>query len=64
MFCLELDRGTRCSGGTFIGVRQGDLDAVEMDEGKFFSSIQIENRHDTFVWEFINSYDPVKAEKA
>jgi hypothetical protein len=28
------------SGGTLIGVRQGDLDAVEMDEGIFFSKCE------------------------
>jgi hypothetical protein len=29
-------------------VRQGELDAKEMDEGKFFSSVKIRNRGDNF----------------
>jgi hypothetical protein len=28
------------SGGTLIGVRQGELDVVEMDEGRFFLKCQ------------------------
>lgn len=30
------------SGGSLTGVKQGDLDATEMDTGEFFSSIVIE----------------------
>jgi hypothetical protein len=44
------------SGGTLIGVRQGDLDAVEMDEGIFFSSVKISDRGGDFCWEIINVY--------
>lgn len=32
------------SGGTLIGVKQGDLDAVEMDEGRFSSSMKVRDR--------------------
>jgi hypothetical protein len=50
------------SQGTLIGIRQGDLDVVEMDEGKFFSSVKIRNNEDAFCWEIINVYGPVKQE--
>jgi exonuclease III len=50
------------SGGTLLGVKQCDLDAIVMDEGEFFSSITIENRKDNF-WEVINVYGPVKKER-
>jgi hypothetical protein len=50
------------SGGTVIGVRQGDLDAEEMDEGRFFSSIKVRNRGDGFCWEVINVSRPVQDE--
>jgi hypothetical protein len=43
-------------------VRQGELDAKDMDEGKFFSSVKIRNRVDGFCWEVINAYGPMKYE--
>jgi exonuclease III len=49
-------------GGSLIGVKQGYLDAEEMDEGKFFSSVRIRNREGDFCWEAINVYDPVQLE--
>jgi exonuclease III len=51
------------SRGTLVGVKQGDLDAVEMDAEEFFSSIKIINRCDNFEWEVINVYGPVQHEK-
>jgi hypothetical protein len=50
------------SGGTLIGVRQGDLDTEEIDEGNFFSSVKIRNRVDNFCWEIITVYGLVKFE--
>jgi hypothetical protein len=50
------------SGGTLIGVKQGDLDAEEMDEEEFFSSIKIRNRGGEFCWEIINVYGHVQHE--
>jgi hypothetical protein len=50
----------RSGGG---GVKQGDLDTEEMEEGEIFSSIKIQNREDDFVWEVINVYGHVKNEK-
>jgi hypothetical protein len=47
-------------GGTLIGVRQGDLNAEEMGEGRFYSSIRIRNSDDDFCCEVINVYGPVK----
>jgi hypothetical protein len=43
-------------------VRQGELNFVEMDKGKFFSSVKIKNSGDNFCWEVINVYGPVKHE--
>jgi hypothetical protein len=51
------------SGGTLTGVKQGDLDVEEIEEGKYFSSIKIRNKEGNFVWEVINVYGPVKSEK-
>lgn len=51
------------SGGTLIGVKQGDVDALEMDEGEFFSSIRVENRQDKFQWEIINVFGPVQVDR-
>jgi hypothetical protein len=53
-------KGTQ--GGTLIGVRQGELDAKKMDEGRFFSSVKIRNRGDDFFWEIINVYGSVQYE--
>jgi hypothetical protein len=50
------------SRGTLIGVRHGDLDAEDMDEGKKFSSVKIRNRSDNLCWKVINVYGPVKHE--
>lgn len=46
-----------------IGVKEGDVDALEMDEGEFFSSITVETRLDNFQWEIINVYGPVQLER-
>jgi hypothetical protein len=54
--------GLHLGGGTLIGVRQGDLDAEEMGEGRFYSSIRIRNRDDGFCWEVINVYGSVQYE--
>jgi len=48
------------SGGTLIGVRQGDLDAIEMSCGNFFSKVVITNRDDNFCWAVMNVYGPVQ----
>jgi exonuclease III len=37
-------KGHSGEGGTLMGVKQGDLDAVEMDEGQFFSSVMVVNK--------------------
>jgi hypothetical protein len=34
-----------------------------MDEGRYYSSISIENKKDKFKWEIINVYGPVKTKK-
>jgi hypothetical protein len=39
---------TMSAGHLLLRVKQGDLDATVMDEGKFFSSMTIENRKDNF----------------
>jgi hypothetical protein len=52
----------RHSGVTLIGVKQGDLDAEEMDEGGFFSSVKTRNRGCDFYWDIINVYGPVQCE--
>lgn len=57
---MELDCGKRTLRGTLVGVKQGDLDVIEMDSGEFFSSIKIENRGDKLQWEVINMYGPVQ----
>lgn len=36
------------SGGTLLGVKRGDFDAIEMDTGRYYSSILIANREDEF----------------
>jgi hypothetical protein len=43
---MELDSSTRAfrGGGTLLRVKQDDLDAVEMDEGQFFSSVMVVNK--------------------
>jgi hypothetical protein len=46
-----------------LGVKQGDLDAIEMDEGRYFSSMSVENKKDKLCSEIINVYGPVKIEK-
>lgn len=48
------------SGGTLTGVKQGEMGAIEMDSGKFFSSIIIENKKENFKWEIINVYGSVQ----
>lgn len=48
------------SGGTLIGVKQGEMEAMEMDCGKFYSSITIENKQERFRWEIVNVYGPVQ----
>jgi hypothetical protein len=50
------------SGGTLVGVREGDLDAMDMGEGDHFSWVNIRNRMDGFCWEVINVYGHVKRE--
>jgi exonuclease III len=47
-----------------LSVKQRHLDAIEMDEGRYFSSIGVENKKDKLCWEIINVYGPVKTEKA
>jgi hypothetical protein len=39
-----------------LGVKQGDLDAIEMDEGRYFSSMSVENKKDKLCSEIINVY--------
>lgn len=51
------------SGGILIGVKQGDLDATEMSNGEFQSSIKIKDQRDGFQWEIINVYGPVQIER-
>jgi exonuclease III len=51
------------SGGTLSGVKQGDLDAIDMDDGRYFLSISVENKKDKFNWEIINVYRPIKTKK-
>jgi hypothetical protein len=46
-----------------LGVKQGDLDVVEMDEGLFFSNVIVVNKQDNFSWEIINVYGLVRNEK-
>ena len=46
-----------------MGVKQGDIDALEMEFGAFFSSIKISNREGDFIWEVINVYGPVQHER-
>jgi hypothetical protein len=40
-------------------MKQGDLGADEMDDGRYFPSIRIRNKFDSFYWEIINVYGPV-----
>jgi hypothetical protein len=47
---LHKDIGGEGRGGGGNWSEKGDLDSVEMDEGKFFSSMTIENRHDKICW--------------
>jgi hypothetical protein len=49
--------------GTLIGVRQDNLDAIEMDAEQFFSSVTIVNKQDKFCWEVVNVYGPVKYDR-
>jgi exonuclease III len=51
------------SGGTLLGVKQGDLDAIDMDEERYFLSINVENKKDKCSWKIINVYGLVKTEK-
>jgi exonuclease III len=51
------------SGGTLLGVKQVDLDATDMDEGKYYLSISIENKKDKFKWEIVNVYGSVQTGK-
>jgi hypothetical protein len=46
-----------------VGVKKGDLDALEMEEGKFFPSITIMNQGDNVCWEVSNVYGPIQYEK-
>jgi hypothetical protein len=49
-------------GGLSLGVKQGDQDDEEMDDGRFFSNVEIRNRGGDFCWEIINVYGPVQYE--
>lgn len=51
------------SRGTLIGVREFELEAIEMDTRKFFSSIIMENRKDKRRWEIIKVYGPVQDDR-
>jgi hypothetical protein len=46
-----------------LGVKQGDLDAIDMDEERYFLSINVENKKDKCSWKIINVYGLVKTEK-
>jgi hypothetical protein len=43
-------------------VKQGDLDVVEMDEGKKNSSVKVRDKGGDFCWEIINVYGPMQTE--
>jgi exonuclease III len=51
------------SGGTLLGDKQGDIDATDINEGKYYLSISIENKKDKFKWEIVNVYGPVQTGK-
>jgi hypothetical protein len=46
-----------------LGVKHGDLDAMEVDGGKYLSSVSIKTRQAKFYLEIINVYGPVKYER-
>lgn len=48
------------SGGTLIGVRNGDLDVLAVDKGNFYSSIKMQYIKENVVWEVINVYGPIQ----
>jgi hypothetical protein len=60
---MELDCFCWSLRGTLLRVRQGDLDAVEMDEGFFSSNMTVENKKVKFYWEIVNVYGPVRNER-